>query len=212
MAWPSTAVSTANLDSGSDSPASARADILEAVQAVNSMMTNPLPSAQGGVPPGVILAFAGTAEPSGWVMCYGQALSRTGEAAELFAKIGTTFGSGDGSTTFNVPDMRGRVAAGVDNMGGTTAGRVTSGGSGVAGNTLGAAGGSEVHTLTTAQIPAHTHGMSQAMPAITNGAGGVNRASSNTADKLSGTSDSTGGGGAHNNVQPTIMLNYIIKL
>lgn len=168
-------------------------------------------SAPGGLAPtGVVLPFAGSAAPTGWLLCYGQAVSRT-TYADLYTAIGTAHGPGDGSTTFNLPDLRGRVGAGKDDMGGTAASRLTSGGSGVAGTTLGASGGAETHTLTTPQIPSHTHGLSQAMPAITNAAGSINRASSNTASQASGTSDSTGGGGAHNNTQPTLVLNYIIK-
>ena len=77
--------------------------------------------------------------------------------SDLFAAIGTTYGAGDGSTTFNLPDLRGRVAAGRDDMGGSAANRITNGGSGIVGTTLGAAGGAETHTLTTAQIPSHSH-------------------------------------------------------
>lgn len=204
MAWPTVAITTANLDSDSDSPKLARPDLLAAVSAVNAMIS------AGGIPTGALTPFAGSSAPTGWLLCYGQAVSRT-TYADLFAVIGTTYGSGDGSTTFSLPDMRGRVAAGRDNMGGTTAGRITSAGSGIVGTTLGAAGGAQTHTLTTAQIPSHTHGMTQAMPALTNAAGSVNRASSNTPANASGTSDATGGGGAHNNTQPTIILTYIIK-
>jgi microcystin-dependent protein len=68
----------------------------------------------------------------------------------LFAVIGTTYGAGDGSTTFNVPDLRGRVATGKDNMGGTTASRITTAISGVNGLTLGAVGGNE-------SLHGHTH-------------------------------------------------------
>lgn len=105
---------------------------------------------------GTVLPFAGTDAPTGWLLCYGQAVSRTQYAA-LFAKIGTTYGAGDGRTTFNIPDLRGRVAAGKDNMGGTTANRLTSGGSGLNGAQLGSVGGTETHTLTEAQMPNHTH-------------------------------------------------------
>lgn len=76
---------------------------------------------------GVVHDFAGTVAPQGWLMCFGQAVSRT-TYANLFAKIGTTYGAGDGSSTFNLPDARGRVSAGKDNMGGTTAGRLTTAG------------------------------------------------------------------------------------
>lgn len=94
----------------------------------------------GGVTIGTIqIAAAGTAD-SGYLLCFGQAVSRT-TYASLFTKIGTAYGAGDGSTTFNLPDLRGRMPAGLDNMGGTAANRITSAGSGVNGSTLGAAGG-----------------------------------------------------------------------
>jgi microcystin-dependent protein len=93
---------------------------------------------------GMVQDFAGADAPSGWLLCYGQAVSRSTYSA-LFAKIGTTYGAGDGSTTFNLPDCRGRVAAGKDNMGGTSANRLTAP---VNGDTLGAAGGSETVEFT----------------------------------------------------------------
>lgn len=65
------------------------------------------------IPTGSVISFAGQTAPEGWLLCQGQAVSRT-TYAQLFAVIGTTFGSGDGSTTFNLPDLRGRVAVGVD--------------------------------------------------------------------------------------------------
>jgi microcystin-dependent protein len=93
---------------------------------------------------GEVRAFAGPAAsvPSLWYLCYGQAVSRATYYA-LFAVIGTTWGAGDGSTTFNMPDLRGRAMAGVDNMGGSPANRITSGISGLSGVTLGAAGGDQ---------------------------------------------------------------------
>ena len=63
------------------------------------------------MPVGCVIPFAGAAAPTGWLLCQGQAVSRT-TYAQLFSVIGTTYGSGDGSTTFNLPDMRGRVAVG----------------------------------------------------------------------------------------------------
>jgi len=112
-------------------------------------------------PPGSVLAFAGAAAPAGWLLCNGTTVSRAQYPA-LFAVLGTTYGSGDGSTTFNLPDMRGRTIAGKDNMGGTAAGRLTSGGSGITATSLGASGGAESTTLTAAQsgMPNHTHGSS----------------------------------------------------
>ena len=108
------------------------------------------------VPAGIVSAFAGVTAPAGWLMCYGQAVSRT-EYSALFTALSTTYGSGDGSTTFNVPDLRGRTVAGLDNMDGTAASRLTAGGSGITGTTLGASGGTETHTLTSAEMPSHTH-------------------------------------------------------
>jgi microcystin-dependent protein len=157
-------------------------------------------------PAGSIIAYAGASLPDGWIWCYGQSLARAGTYAALFAAISTTYGSVDGNS-FNVPDLRGRAIAGQDDMGGTSANRLTSP---INGDTLGAAGGGETHTLTTAEIPAHTH--TYTVPSGT-AAGNLQRgdtAEGGTAETR--TSASTGGGGAHTNVQPTIILNYIIKI
>lgn len=176
------------------------------------------------IPTGTVMDFAGTSEPSGFLFCYGQAVSRTTYAA-LFAALGTTYGTGDGSTTFNLPDLRGRVTAGKDDMGGTSANRLTSP---INGDNLGAAGGSESHTLTAAQIPAHTHPVndpghthtqdcSVRLPSAGNNFntpfnGGATAALPvNSATTGITIGNNTGGGGAHNNVQPTLILNKIIK-
>jgi microcystin-dependent protein len=90
-------------------------------------------------------------------MCYGQAISR-GLYAALFGAIGVAYGVGDGSTTFNLPDFRGRVGAGRDDMGGSAAGRLTNATLTPDGNTLGAVGGAQTHALTEAEGPAHNHG------------------------------------------------------
>jgi len=108
------------------------------------------------LPAGCTIPFAGTTAPSLFLLCYGQEVSRTTYSA-LFLAIGTTYGSGDGSTTFNLPDLRGRTVAGLDNMGGTTAGRVTNSESGITGTTLGASGGSQSVAINTSQMPSHTH-------------------------------------------------------
>ena len=166
------------------------------------------------VPAGIIMPFAGTTAPTGYLLCFGQLISRTTYSG-LFAAIGTTYGSGDGSTTFNLPDLRGRTIAGQDDMGGTSANRLTTP---INGDTLGAAGGSESHTLTTNEMPSHTHTGNVALR--TNWEGGYSTRSpvgtgnaryDNTGSNPPLSIDNTGGGAAHNNVQPTIILNYIIK-
>lgn len=175
------------------------------------------------IPSGVIVPFAGgpgvtpspgTGQdvPDGWLLCGGAAVSRVAYSG-LFTIIGTTYGVGDGSTTFNVPDLRGRVVSGKDNMGGTTASRLTAAGSGITGTTLGNSGGTETHTLTIAQMPAHGHGKSQAQSTL-----GTNN-DVNYSVPVTGIItayqnfqvDNTGGGGAHQNTQPSIVTNYIIK-
>lgn len=166
-------------------------------------------AAPSSIPAGVVSPYAGSSAPSGWLLCYGQAVSRT-TYADLFTAISTTYGSGDGSTTFNVPDLRGRAVAGKDDMGGSAASRMTSGGSGVNGASLGASGGTETHTLTTPQMPAHSHTLNGYGRTATTG--GTNADFVYTGSyNLSNTSQNTGGDGAHNNTQPTIILNYIIK-
>jgi microcystin-dependent protein len=160
-----------------------------------------------GVPVGSIMPYAGASAPSTWLFCYGQAVSRT-TYADLFTALSTTYGTGDGSTTFNLPDLRGRVIAGKDNMGGSSADRLTNQSGGVDGDTLGATGGSETHTLTTAQVPA----LSVSIPyrAGSQITGGGNNVGTNTANDTSASATTNGGGGAHNNVQPTLVINYII--
>ena len=168
------------------------------------------------LPSGTIVPYAGSSAPSGYLLAYGQAVSRS-TYSDLFSAIGTTYGVGDGSSTFNLPDLRGRTIAGQDDMGGSSADRLTNQTGGVNGDTLGGTGGSETHTLTTAQLAAHTHGAGSytaALPASGSGTGGANMNQGTTSQvnlTVSGTSGSAGSGSAHNNVQPTIILNYIIK-
>ena len=117
---------------------------------------------------GEIRQFAGLAAsiPNGWYACYGQAVSRTSYAS-LFTVIGTLWGAGDGSSTFNLPDLRGRTLAGKDDMGGVPANRLTAGASGVPGTTIGGVGGNQVpspHSLSASSTvsiiindPGHVH-------------------------------------------------------
>jgi len=168
------------------------------------------------IPAGSLMPYAGSTAPSGWLLSYGQAVSRTTYSA-LFTAIGTTYGTGDGSTTFNVPDLRGRLVAGQDDMGGVSANRLTGLSGGVDGDTLGASGGAETHTLTTAELAAHTHGAGSYVANVTGPAGGGTSGylggggNSTSAKTVSGSSGSAGSGTAHNNVQPTFILNYIIR-
>lgn len=189
---------------------------------------------------GEVIAYAGTTAPTGWLMCYGQAVSRSTYSA-LFSVIGTRFGSGNGSTTFNLPDLRGRTIAGKDDMGGTSANRLTGQtNGGVDGSTLGATGGNETQTLTISQMPSHNHGGSTALGGNHSHTESYNRKQSGTGggevewaerpllgrptnsneqvDHTGGVAvshshgiSSQGGGNPHNNVQPTIILNYLIK-
>jgi len=186
----------------------------------------PINSPQGTLanvtPVGAVLDYAGTTAPTGWLFCYGQEISRTTYAA-LFTAISTTYGVGNGTTTFNVPDLRGRVVAGQDDMGGTSANRLTGLSGGVDGDVLGGAGGSQSHTLTVTEMPSHSHSDSghahgtQAYDVAGAGSfglqagGGAQRAGSSGTHTGWAVLSNTGGGGAHNNVQPTLILNKIIK-
>jgi len=178
------------------------------------------------LPAGVIVPYGGTSAPTGWVFCYGQAVTQGSSGSTyyaLHAAIGTTYGSGSGgSGDFSIPDLRGRVVAGQDDMGGSSANRLTDQTGGLNGDTLGDTGGSETHTLTAVQLAEHTH-----IPNRTNEAN-LASGSNTTGLSRSGTgnvgvdanagplANSSGvditGGQAHNNVQPTIILNYIVKL
>ncbi len=161
-------------------------------------------AAIGIVPVGAVLGWITNSAPSKWLLCDGRAISRT-TYASLFAVLGTAFGSGNGSTTFNLPDLRGRTLVGADS---TTlqgaANRITTN------NTLSASSGEEKHTLTIAEMPAHNHEKSVsggvadgvAKSAMTDIVGGTAGASVATAY--------TGGGAAHNNLQPYLVINWII--
>jgi microcystin-dependent protein len=187
------------------------------------------------VPLGAGMDYWGPTTPnSAFAFPAGQAISRA-TYASLFALIGTTFGGGNGSTTFNLPDKRGRVSAAPDNMGGSAASRLTDLVSGF-GDALGEAGGAQTHTLQTTEIPSHTHVNTLNDPghnhSFSNNPTIVGRQTANgqTGGPASVPSDSNiitinsnttgisinnvaaGGGGAHANVQPTIVCNYIMRI
>lgn len=204
------------------------------------------------LPAGTINQTARETAPTGWLLCHGQSVSRT-EYSTLFNAIGTVYGSGDGSTTFSIPNMQGRIPVGKDSA---------------TFSTLGSTGGAESVTLQTTQIPSHTHtgttgghsadhnhgfsgttagvgdhqhivyaykdkddlnftgnsnrlqGSDAVTPydQLTSGAGAHSHTFSGTTGGTSGnhthdfTSNATGGGGSHTNLQPYIVVNYMIKI
>lgn len=211
-AVPASAGATANSDT---LPASAALVQLIAAAALTA-----------ATPVGTIHPFAGSAAPTGYLFADGRAVSRS-TYAPLFGVIGTTYGAGDGSTTFGLPDLRGRVIAGRDTDGpGTFANRLTNtgtGNSGIDSKTLGAFGGVDRHQLTEGNLPAltapyrvHAGSFGAANPTQDRG----NRVAAGTTQHLT---NSTGtaetffprinatADQAHPNAQPTIILNYIIK-
>jgi|SRR5580765_471630 len=188
--------------------------------------------------------------PSWALLPFGQAISRTTYSTlnALASAAGYVYGNGDGSTTFNMPDYRGRIGIGLDNMGGTAANRVTSGISGINGASLGAVGGAEGVTLTTGQIPAHNHttnesphnhahtdpghshsyyywnggnvggistlGTTQASDGSDSRTGGVISATTGITNQAASTGisiNNAGGGGVHNNMPPSVVVNKIMR-
>ena len=160
------------------------------------------------LPAGTIVAFGGPPNatsdggvptpPSGWLLCDGSAVSRT-TYANLFATIGINFGGGDGINTFNLPDSRGRSPVG--------AGRGTA----LTNRILGQAFGEENHTLTIAEMPSHQHLVPNLTQRIGGRTGVVGGAEKNDGAFNTEFTDLQGGGQAHNNMQPSVALNHIIK-
>ena len=159
------------------------------------------------VPVGVVQMWAGVAAPAGWLLCQGQAVSRTTYAA-LYAVCGTAYGTGDGSSTFNLPDLRARMPIGLSGSG--------------AFNALGNAGGEENHTLTTEEMPSHKHPVTAGTNMPTLGVWNTNMVAGDSWQSISSTTgndgnrgivttSNTGGGGAHNNMPPYMVVNFIIR-
>lgn len=140
---------------------------------------------------GEIKPYAGSNEPTGWLKCDGRAISRT-EYSALFNVIGTTYGTGDGSTTFNLPDMRNRFPVGAGDS-----------------YALNAKGGANTVTLTADQMPSHRHGGIYARYSYSGGSG-VGLVGYNGTGFVAQYTDYQGRGQAHENRPPYIGLNFLI--
>ena len=151
------------------------------------------------IPAGVILPFAGSEIPAGWLLCDGGEVSRD-TYNSLFSLISNIYGDGDGVNTFNVPDLRGRMPLGIDSMGGASAGRV----SGQMSNELGGTAGEESHTLSIDEMPIRNAYISHE-PGTFSGATGGSPIVKNL------NSGQIGNSLPHNNMPPYLSLNYIIK-
>lgn len=149
---------------------------------------------------GSIKGWGGAAVPAGWLDCNGAAVSRSTYSA-LFAEIGTAYGAGDGATTFNLPDLRGRALLGA----GT--------GSGLTARARGATGGAETHPLTGAETGPHTHGPGDGASnfVVQQSGVGPNDYPGGAQLRPAAATASGGGGSAHNNMQPFGVAFYIIK-
>lgn len=166
-----------------------------------------------------------TLDSSAWLLCDGKTYSRSDypDLNKYLSANNYPYGSGDGSTTFQVPNFSGRVPVGpgTGTGGGSSgaAGTTPSGGSTLTARKSGDWGGAETHTLSTTEMPAHTHGPFAPGTRTTAGGGdvtgtGVPPHNSTPAAGATGwniTTPSTGGGNAHNNVQPFLVCNFYIK-
>ena len=136
----------------------------------------------------------------GWTEADGRAVSRVGTYAGVFAAYGTTFGEGDGATTFNLPNVQRRTMIGAGGAGTETIG-----------DTLGSAGGEETHTLIVDEMPQHTHVIGDSRRDGQTGAGAGTNYILNQGNQ-DHQSAPAGGDGAHNNMQPSIVARCLIKL
>jgi microcystin-dependent protein len=148
--------------------------------------------AVNAVPAGAMILWPSNVIPAGWLVCQGQAVSRTTYAG-IFAVVGTTYGVGDGVTTFNLPNLQGRVPVGVSTSDSSFYLSVT--------------GGEKTHTLITAEMPSHIH----SYPNASTAGGGANIVEGSPNVATGNNMNATGGGGAHNNLQPYLSVNYLIK-
>ena len=196
---------------------------------LNEQIRDNLKYVKESLPAGIMLGYGGAAAPAQWLLCDGTAVSRTTYSA-LFAAIGVLYGVGNGSTTFNLPDYRGRVMVGLNSTDADF-------------DTLGEKYGSKTHTLTSAQMPVHTHiqnahthtqnahnhstsyqtdgensplgGNYNIVTDYRDPTGAGNKITigntTPTNQNTTPTNQNAGSGSAHNNVQPSLVSNFIIK-
>lgn len=180
------------------------------VQSLDSRVSNLERAASGPDvlnPTGSVVAFAGQTAPSGWLICDGAVLSRSTYPA-LFAAVGVAYNTGGETTAqFRLPNLKGRVPVGLDS-------------SQVEFDVRGETGGAKTHTLTIAQMPSHDHKLDMNTAGYGGGVapGNVHFGNGNASHPQYGNGTDagngrgyTGGGQAHNNLQPYLVLNYIIK-
>lgn len=153
------------------------------------------PAGSGGeAPTGSIMMWPTGTAPTNWLLCDGQTVLRSSTLGALLVAAGMPYGSGNGSTTVNIPNMKGRFPIGKSDD--TTAW-----------DTLGETGGSATHTLTIGEIPSHTHTVDVS---VANAASGPNIPAYRNGGSIN--TGAQGGGGAHNNMPPYITLNFIIRI
>jgi microcystin-dependent protein len=163
------------------------------------------PTGPAGVgPTGTIVAFAGTAAPTGWLLCDGSEVSRE-SYAELFTAIGSLYGDGDGVNTFNLPDLRGRTPIGAGQ------------GLGLSDREVAETVGAESHALSVSELPPHNHTSTVFNPVgdlNQNGLSGLAVRGGPQVPSAFGASqpsDDTGGGEAHDIMQPSLAVTFLIK-
>jgi microcystin-dependent protein len=171
------------------------AEDIDEIEALIAGAMDELQTEAETMPVGAIIAYSGTVAPTGYRLCQGQVLLQE-FYAELFAVIGTTYNTGgEPSNAFRLPELRGRALIGAGTDGTLTF------------RTLATKGGTELHTLTEAEMPAHTHNYQRAT-----GTRAVQPAGDNVRINQETTTATTskGSGSAHNNMQPWVALNFII--
>jgi len=186
--------------SGNIASLTATGNIQDSGQSVNTL-----------VPTATIIMYAADTAPNGWLVCDGSPILRA-QFPNLFNVIGEQFGEGDGSTTFNLPDLRDRMPLGFGNIGGTDANRVSNFDTNLADN-----GGSDLHVLSISELPSHDHD-------IHSFTSSENPAPNEAYDPVFGLIDATesgperggltntGGDEGHNNMPPFLAVNFIIKI